>query len=206
MAPSVHGPVYGLDIETDTVVDGLDPAVGAVLAVAVATADDDIVLRGPEARLLTDLDDLLLGLPPGVLATWNGGRFDLPYLAARAARLGVPTGLRLEAEPRIDGVRGAWYHHGHVDAYQLYRSDVGPALRVSCSLKSIARLAGLHPVEVDASKVHELSDIDLRTYVASDARCARELLLRRGVAALAAADRLHPREVMSRPLSFSSVH
>lgn len=198
--------VYGLDIETDTVVDGLDPAVGAVLAVAVATAEDDIVLRGPEADLLVALDDLLRGLPPGVLATWNGGRFDLPYLAARAALAGVRLGLRLEPEPRIEGVRGAWHHHAHVDAYQLYRSDVGPALRVSCSLKSIARLAGLDPVEVDASRVHELSDLDLRTYVASDARCARDLLLRRGEAAFAAADRLHRREVASPPLSFSSVH
>lgn len=183
-------PVYGLDIETDTDVDGLDPLVGAVLAVAVATADGDIVLDGPEPEILRSLDDLLCGLPAGVLATWNGGRFDLPYLATRSVLVGEPIHLRVEAEPLVAGYRGAWHHHTHVDAYRLYRSDVGPALRVSCSLKSIARLAGLDPVEVDAARVHELSDLDLRDYVASDARCARDLLLRRGAAALAAVDRL----------------
>ena len=196
-------PVYGLDIETDTHVDGLDPTVGAVIAVAVAAADGDIVLGGPEHRLLAELDDLLCGLAPGVIATWNGGRFDLPYLATRSAIAGVPLHLRLEAEPLVGGYRGAWHHHAHIDAYRLYRSDVGPALRVSCSLKSIARLAGLDPVEVDAARVHELSEIDLRTYVASDARCARDLLLRRGAAGLAAIDRLRNLSIASQPLSFT---
>jgi hypothetical protein len=74
----------------------------------------------------------------------------------------------------------AWWHgHAHLDAYRLYRGDVVPALGVSGGLKSIAQLCGLAPVHVDASLVHELSSADLRAYVSSDARCTRELVLRR---------------------------
>src|SRR5690554_4261296 len=153
-------PVYGLDIETDTRVDGLDPSRSAVLTVGLSCDGHDEVFSGPEAALLRDLDDRLAELEPGVLATWNGAAFDLPFLADRAAAAGVPLGLVLRHDPGIamahpplpghpGAYRAAWHHHGHVDAYRLYRGDVGRALRVSCSLKSIARLVGLAPVEVD---------------------------------------------------------
>ena len=92
-------PLYGLDIETDTTVDGLDPRVGRVLAVAVAQADGVTVLDDScEAELLAGLERHLAGLDPGVLVTWNGARFDLPYLSTRAARGEVALGLRLEAD------------------------------------------------------------------------------------------------------------
>src|SRR5262245_56341746 len=129
-------PIYGLDIETDTTVDGLDPAVGRVLVAAVATpagplvfADDD------EAHLLDRLDWCLGGLEPGVIATWNGAKFDLPYLADRAQRVGVDLALRLWLDPRLGldrpplpghagAYRAAWGAHAHLDAYRLYRADV----------------------------------------------------------------------------------
>jgi hypothetical protein len=50
---------------------------------------------------------------------------------------------------------------------------------VSCSLKAIARLVGLSPVEVDPEHIHELDPAALRAYVASDARLARVLAERR---------------------------
>ena len=53
--------------------------------------------------------------------------------------------------------RATWYGHGHLDAYRVYRGDVGRVLRISCSLKSIARLVGLAPVEVDRERIHELA-------------------------------------------------
>ena len=53
--------------------------------------------------------------------------------------------------------RASWFGHDHLDAYRVYRADVGPALRIGCSLKTVARLAGLAPVEVDASRVHDLT-------------------------------------------------
>lgn len=196
--------LYGLDIETDTTVDGLDPTVGRVLAVAVAGPDGERVFtHADEATLLTELDGWLRDLRPGVLVTWNGARFDLPYLATRADRCHVRVGLRLEADPSLvlrgrplpghaAAYRARWHRHAHLDAFRVFLADLGPALRVSCSLKSVANLVGLGPVETDASRVHELPVSLLRAYVASDARCTRELVVRRWASAAGATDRLRP--------------
>lgn len=194
-------PVYGLDIETDTTVDGLDPLVAPVVAVAVAGPNGVTVFDDSnEALLLDRLDWHLASVEPGVLATWNGANFDLPFLHLRAQRHGVALGLRLRPDPILPLPREplagqahtnrAWWHgHAHLDAYRLYRGDVVPALGVSGGLKSIALLCGLSPVQVDASHVHELSSADLRAYVSSDARCTRELVLRRWSTARYAVDR-----------------
>src|SRR3546814_5141484 len=79
-------PIYGLDIETDTSVDGLDPNVSRIVAAALSTGGVDELFDGPEDELLAGLDERLAELPPGVLATWNGSAFDLPFIADRAAR------------------------------------------------------------------------------------------------------------------------
>ncbi len=182
--------VYGLDIETDTTVNGLDSEIAAVITVALSHDDYDEVFSGDEESILVALDERLAELAPGVLATWNGAAFDLPFLADRAAMLDLPIGLHLRADPSIrmrheplpghDGAyRARWYRHGHIDAYRLYRGDVGPALRVSCSLKSIARLVGLAPLQVDRTRIHDLSREVLHAYAASDARLARVLTERR---------------------------
>jgi DNA polymerase elongation subunit (family B) len=193
--------VYGLDIETDTTVDGLDPAIAPVVTVALSSPGFDEVFSGSEAGLLFDLDQRLAELEPGVLATWNGAAFDLPFLADRAQINGVGMGLRLRADPSIvmrraplaghtSAYRAAWHGHGHIDAYRLYRGDVGPALRVSCSLKSIARLVGLAPVEVDREHIHDLSREALHAYASSDARLARVLTERRWPSAARFVDRI----------------
>ena len=182
-------PIYGLDIETDTTVDGLDPARSRIVAVALSTGVDEL-FDGPEDELLEALDQRLGELPPGVIATWNGSAFDLPFIADRAARWRLRLGLHLVADPRIRHrhaplpghdhcYRAAWFGHSHLDAYRLYRDDVGPALRISCSLKSIARLVGLAPVEVDRERIHDLSREALHAYASSDARLARVLAERR---------------------------
>jgi DNA polymerase elongation subunit (family B) len=182
--------VYGLDIETDTTVDGLDPDVACVVTVALSNDGFDEVFSGDEATILHDLDDRLAAVEPGVIATWNGAAFDLPFLADRAARRGIDLGLRLRPDPglRLDhdplpghrcAYRARWHGHGHVDAYRLYRADVGPTMRVSCSLKSIARLVGFTPIDVDRTRIHDLSHEMLHAYAASDARLARVLTERR---------------------------
>lgn len=193
--------VYGLDIETDTTENGLDPRVAAVVTVALVGAGFEEVFTGREDLLLLDLDDRLRSLEPGVIATWNGAAFDLPFLADRALHHGVPLGLRLHADSSITmrrsplpGHRGAyrasWFDHGHLDAYRLYRGDVGPAMRISCSLKSIARFVGLSPIEVDRTKIHDLSNEALHAYAASDARLARVLTERRWGTAVRFIDRV----------------
>jgi hypothetical protein len=189
-APGAQPPLYGLDIETDTAVDGLDPAASPVVAVALSTDDGDEVFTGDEAHVLARLDERLRELPDGVVATWNGGAFDLPFLADRAAARGEPLGLRLAPDPWVrlaheplpghDGAyRAAWYAHRHLDVYRAYQADVGRALGVSCALKSIARVVGLDPIEVDRERIHELAAAELDAYVASDARLTRLLALRR---------------------------
>jgi DNA polymerase elongation subunit (family B) len=193
--------IYGLDIETDTRINGLDPSVARVLTVAISCPGHDEVFTGPEAQLLDQLDARLASLEPGVLATWNGGAFDLPFLADRARRNGVHLGLHLHLDPAIalggnplpgheGAYRGTWYRHGHLDAYRVYRGDVGLLLRVSCSLKSMARLIGLTPVEVDRTRIHDLSREALHAYATSDARLARILAERRWPAAARHVDRL----------------
>jgi len=189
-------PLYGLDIETDTSVDGLDPAVSPIVAVAVATATTDHVIQGDEPTILTEVDDLLAGLEPGLLVTWNGAGFDLPFLHERARRQRVSMGLHLWRDPlrAAEGevFRGRWHHHDHLDGYRLYRADVGRSIGLPCGLKPMARLVGLTPVEVDRSRLHTLDPAAVRAYVASDARLARELVRRRGPAATSASDACHP--------------
>jgi uncharacterized protein YprB with RNaseH-like and TPR domain len=193
--------VYGLDIETDTTVNGLDSEVAPVVTVALSLYDYDEVFSGDEPTILMQLDRRLAELTSGVLATWNGAAFDLPFLADRAALLDLPLGLRLRHDPGIrmqheplpghpGAYRARWYQHGHIDAYRLYRGDVGPALRVSCSLKSIARLVGLAPLQVDRKRIHDLSQEVLHAYAASDARLARVLTERRWGTAARFVDRM----------------
>lgn len=192
-------PHYGLDIETDTTIDGLDPTTSPVVAAAVSTVHGDTVLTGPEAAILRDLDELLGSLPTGVIVTWNGSSFDLPFLDHRARVLGVPLGLvlctsdRLPVDaswpPPVGGCRATWGLHGHLDGFRLYRSDVRRVVGLSCGLKAMARLVGLPVVEVDRAGIHDLSDSELESYVSSDARLARQLVARRMPGAAAAVDR-----------------
>ncbi|HEX9683979.1 MAG TPA: hypothetical protein VGA13_12915 [Acidimicrobiales bacterium] len=169
-------PIHGLDIETDTATGGLDPDRSRILAAAVATEGGTIVLDDPsETRLLRGLDDLMAELPAGVIATWFGSGFDLPYVARRAEICSVALGLRTIADPRAPGrVAGAWHHHTHLDAHRLW-AHVRTALGVSASLKSVAGHNGLRAVAEEPARVHELSPARLQAYVASDAELAASL-------------------------------
>ena len=197
-------PWYGLDIETDTTVDGLDPANSRILAIALTGAGVEIVLDGDEAALLADLDRALADLRPGVIVTWNGAAFDLPFIADRARLHGLDIGLRLRPDPSIPrrdplpghegAYRGTWYSHRHIDGYQLFRADVGTdagaGVQLPCGLKPLARFVGLPVVEVDREEMHLLDARTTRRYVTSDANLARELVLRRVATATAAIDRV----------------
>ena len=191
-------PLYGLDIETDTEAGGLDPSLARILAVAVSSTTGDAVFQGDESSILTRVDAYLAGLAPGVVVTWNGSTFDIPFIVHRAGLIGLELGLSAHRDDRLphrdpivglDGVyRATWHGHRHLDGYRLYRSDVGRTLPVSCGLKSISRLVGLSPVEVDVVHLHELRSTDVAAYVASDARMARLLVERRLPGSLSWAD------------------
>ena len=83
-------PLIGLDIETDTTIDGLNPRQSSVLAVAISGGGIEAVLDGPDERsVLVETDRLLASIGAGVLVTWNGAGFDLPFIATRARILGL---------------------------------------------------------------------------------------------------------------------
>lgn len=179
-------PLYGLDIETDTEVDGLDPGVAAVVAVALSTDEHgDTVVTGSEAGLLAAVDACLADLPPGVLVTWNGSGFDLPFLADRARRCRVALGLQLTLDPSLaepdrqplaghaGAYRARWHGHDHLDACRAWRALAPPG--TACGLKAVARSVGFDPVSIDVARVHALSPAELRRYVTSDAGLARRV-------------------------------
>lgn len=199
-------PLYGLDIETDTSSDGLDPGVARVVAVAVSSSvGGDVVLTGPEAGVLAALDAQLASLEPGVLVTWNGGAFDLPFLAARAAVAGVALGLELAWDPTgyrlgrvpLPGSLGTyaagWYGHEHLDAYRAWKAAGLADPDASCGLKAVAQAEGFDAVEVDdVARLHEVPVDQLRRYVASDASLARRLAEHRWSSVRRSIDRLPP--------------
>ncbi len=114
-----HRLVYGLDIETNAGPgsgDPLDPLASPVRTAVLSTARGDATFRGDEESILDDLDETLRNLEPGILATWNGGAFDLPYLADRASMWGLHLGLRLAADPRLR--RRGDVLRGHTGAYR----------------------------------------------------------------------------------------
>lgn len=55
-----------------------------------------------EPRLLRTLSSLLDSHLEGALLTYNGSRFDLPYLEARARRFNIDLSGKLERTPHID--------------------------------------------------------------------------------------------------------
>lgn len=208
--------MVGFDIETDTTNGGLEPDTAAIVAVAISTrwvtppAPDHIdtgrhsrecesteqVLTGTEEAILVGVDQLLASIPAGYLVTWNGASFDLPFVARRAQMLGLDLGLDIHDDPARGssrdpdrpGVRGSWHRLVHLDGYLLYRADVGVNLGISCGLKPLARLVGMDPIELDQSKLHLESEEAVAAYVASDAKTAVDLVMRRWPQAASVAD------------------
>ena len=179
--------LYGLDIETDTTTNGLDPGVAAIVAVAVSSeVEGDTVITGSEPAILLALDAHLASLEPGVIVTWNGAAFDLPVLADRARHHGVHIGLDLRWDPRafppgrgplpghLPGYSASWWRHRHLDAYRAWR-ELTADPDESCALKAVARREGFDPLEVDRALVHQLDAETLRRYATRDAARARRL-------------------------------
>lgn len=194
--------VIGLDIETDTRVNGLDPAVAAVTSIALAFDHGPLVLSGAsEPTLLSRLQRVLADLPPSLISTWNGSGFDLPFLADRAALHGVG-GPHLLPQPGLAAKYGPCAGHDvaytatfgstdqaaphtHLDvayAYRDYAASFGskpdgrPVL--DWSLKPVCQQLGIDMVVIDRTRLHTYSTADVDAYVASDAVGTRELAVR----------------------------
>ncbi len=195
--------VYGLDIETDNSIDGLDPAVAPVVAVALSSAAGDELFVGAEATLFEALDARLADLTPGIIATWNGAAFDLPFLADRARLIGVSLGLRLRLDRRLTlqraplpghagAYRAAWHHHSHVDTFRVYGAEA--AALQGPILQRWGRRLGLVADDVQSRQKHPLTNEALHAHAPSDARLARILAERRRMATTRLMDRLDPQD------------
>jgi DNA polymerase elongation subunit (family B) len=173
-------PLTVLDIETDTDgVNGLDPTASRVVSAALAFSDGaPLVFEDADERvLLAGLDEVVRSRT-GLLVTWNGAGFDLPFIAVRSERLGLPTGLVTVTDPGLPvkyappaglglPVRARWGGTAHVDIAFLYQR-FAEVRSIPWSLKPVARAAGLEPVEVDRERIHDLDQQALRAYVLSD--------------------------------------
>jgi len=203
--------IYGLDIETDTSRNGLDPAVAPVLRVALSGHRFDEVFSGDERTILADLDQRLATLRPGVIATWNGSAFDLPFIADRARVLGMDLGLCLCPDRRLTprraplpghagAYRGRWYHHSHLDTYRLY-GDGSPSSHWR-SLRTIGRVLGLGGATSSLHGTCDLANEALHAHALSDARLARVLAQRRWSSAVRLVDTIDATEV--RPVAVAA--
>lgn len=177
-------PIYGLDIETDTALDGLNPLVSSVVAAALAAPGGVQVWLGAEVEILAGLDQALGAKPPGVIATWNGCAFDLPFLADRARWAKITMSLRLESDPSIQvrsslpghsgGYRASWGSHGHLDVCSAWHTLPGQA-GLPRGLKAVAARFGLDAIRVNRTEIHLLTEGEISRYVASDAEVTRQL-------------------------------
>ncbi len=202
--------IYGLDIETDGRGDGVDPTVAAVSSVALSGRNFDELFRGDEATLLGQLDQRLASLRPGVVATWNGATFDLPFIADRARLLGVSLDLRLRLDHSLTchrtplpghagAYRGSWGGHAHLDTFRLYGH---PSPTPAWSLRTIARLVGLGGTNGQVHPVPDLVNEARHAHAPSDARLARVLADRRLAAALRLVDQLD--EIDAEPVTVAA--
>jgi predicted PolB exonuclease-like 3'-5' exonuclease len=110
------------------------------------------------------------------LVTYNGRSFDLPVLALRSLRCGVPMAWYYNEE----GVRHRYSEDGHIDLCD-WLADHG-ASRAS-SLDALARLIGLPgKVGIDGSQVHRLYQEgkieEIRNYCLADVAQTALLFLR----------------------------
>lgn len=185
--------VAAFDIETDTTVDGRDPQQTVVVAIALVVMDgpgsvlERFVATGAERDVIATFSDRLDSVEADMFATWNGSGFDLPMLDDRARHCRITLPWKLTASTRPGKYEPLLGHHGtycavvagrrHLDVAYAYQAEARAA-GVSWSLKPVARLHGLAPVEVDRTAIHELSADDTIAYVTSDAEVTAELAVR----------------------------
>jgi DNA polymerase elongation subunit (family B) len=177
-----------IDLETTS----LDPSRGRIFLAAVRHGSFEITLEAKEEadeeRLVRDLFALVLARDPDVIENHNLFGFDLPFLAARAARWRLPLALgrdgavaREARAPGRGGVRGQMRYRAPgrelldtMDAVRRY--DFVAHELPSHGLKDVARHFGVAAedrVYVPGSEVHAtyLRDPDrVRAYALGDVR------------------------------------
>jgi 3'-5' exonuclease len=128
-----------------------------------------------EAEILQSFSAFVEDLRPS-LVTYNGRGFDLPVLALRSLRCGVPMAWYYQER----GIRYRYSEEGHIDLCD-WLADHG-ASRAS-SLDALARLIGLPgKIGIDGSQIHSLYQAgrleDIRNYCLADVAQTALLFLR----------------------------
>lgn len=195
------GNIVAFDIETRTGTDphtgeqlGLDPRIGGIASIAFYSNTEQTVYNSDnEQALLYDIAAWLTNpaREPGVLVSWNGGRFDLPFLYTRATLLGVDPLIELldlvedprqlpNKYPPIGGHNssyvatvGAWDHIDLMYAYASYANEH----QISNGLKPVAKAHDIDVIEVDRERIHELTASELVAYNMSDVAATHALAL-----------------------------
>jgi hypothetical protein len=190
--------IYSFDIETannkDLGEDGLDPRRSRVTSVSVSSEYRNWVFDDSnEVTLLTSLSKLITSLTPGLLVTWNGSAFDLPFLHDRhnINALSNPISLRASSRPTKYAPIGGhtcgyhadgplWGRHSHADIQWAWENKA-KEMGVKWSLKPLAEALGFNPVVEDAANLHLLSPEARARYNLSDAQMTRRLALYRSI-------------------------
>jgi predicted PolB exonuclease-like 3'-5' exonuclease len=153
------------------------------IVIGVMWLDEDLAVKRigtigegkNEPEMMADFAEFMTKFRPH-LVSWNGRSFDMPVLALRALRYGLPFGWYYRGE----GYRYRYTEEGHLDLCDLL-SDHGAAKMTS--LDGAARLIGLPGKDgVDGSQVEGLfhgGQIEaLRRYCLSDVAQTAFLFLR----------------------------
>lgn len=96
---------------------GLDPTTGRIVVVGIVDADSEaehVFAASSEPELLTQFWSFIAETSPERIVTFNGKRFDVPYLNVRSAIHGLTPPATLDAEP---GSR-----HSHFDVREVLES------------------------------------------------------------------------------------
>ena len=172
--------LYALDIEST----GLSPLDSKMVSVAIAAPEESLVIVSEdEASLFHDLTSWLKSSrrEKGTIVTWNGAGFDWPYMYTRAKALGAEEFLaeltiveHEERKPTYNPIAGhtggyvvSFAGHDHADIMRPWKSW-SKERNISNSLKSVAKANGIEVIEVDRTKIAELSRAELVAYNISD--------------------------------------
>jgi DNA polymerase elongation subunit (family B) len=142
-----------------------------------------------EERLLIAVNDFFMDAEtdPGIIVTWNGAGFDGPVYQTRAERYGLRHNLRLQPTKLRPSKYGpcagheteyllAWGPHDHADICYAYE-PIAEAAGISKSLKPVARLMGLNPIEVDRERMELLTVAERTAYNVSDGEMTYRMAL-----------------------------
>jgi len=133
-----------------------------------------------EKNLLVTVAETVSQLGAVEIIGWNSSAFDMPFLARRY----VEHGLGRLAPQLVDTGRvgkygtpiyeAAWLGLAHRDICEEWQ-ELAEEAGVRWSLKPVATACGLNPIEVDQTKIAEMSRDEVLAYQLSDVRVTYEL-------------------------------